>query len=190
MPRASTTYWLLTLVLFGAGYLFFFEGRMPTTTEELRHSKHVLKLVADDVDRIKMRRDAWTSAMLERAGGTNFRLVEPAEKAIDSTVVARLLSTLEFLEYQASLPAEAADNKRSHDYGLDPPRLEVDLGLTTGNEIRLAFGNAPQVGSGTYLRVVGDETLFVVDLAVFDLFNKALDSVRAAAEPTQAPDGG
>ena len=190
MPKASTTYWLLALVLFGAGYLLFFERRMPSTSEDQKHTKHVLKLVADEVDRIKLRRDAWTSATLERAGSANFRLVEPAEKAIDSAAVLRLLSTLEFLEFKASLPEEAGNNKRSYDYGLDPPRLEVDLGLTTGQEVRLAFGGTPQVGEGAYLRIIGDDTLFVVEASVFELFNRALDSAMEAAQPTQSPDGG
>ena len=190
MPSIRTTYWLAILVLAGVGYLFFFERTFESTTEHARRARQVLAVSGDQVERIKMHRDAWTSATIERTGPDGFRLTEPAEHAVDGSAVAKLLSALEFLEFKDALPGEAASARRLQEYGFDPGRLEVDLGIADGREPRLTFGATPPLGGGVYLRVSANDTVFVVDSAIFDLFDKELDKILEAGDQAPTHEGG
>jgi hypothetical protein len=182
MPSARTTMLLAALVVLGGGYLFFFETRFETTQEHVRNQGRVLRLAPEEVQRIKIRRDAWTSALLERVDAHEFRVVEPVEGSTDAAVVMRLLSDLEFLKSRSVLAMDGADEKRRYTYGLSPARLEVDLGLNEGREVRLAFGNAPPVGGGVYLSVFGMNAIFVVDERVSSSASQLLDQIAGASQ--------
>jgi hypothetical protein len=175
MPSARITGLLAALVILGTGFLFFFEARFETTTEHQRTEDRVLQLTTDEVVRIKIRRDAWTSTVLERVDAHSFRVVEPTEGPADRALVTRLLSDLEFLKRQSVL--EGADDKRRYSYGLSPARLELDIELHEGREIHMSFGNTPAVGAGVYLSVLGTDPVYVVDERVFSTAGLLLDRV-------------
>ncbi len=188
MPSPRVTYWLSGLVLLGCGYLFFFERHMESTPERQRRAARVLNLTADEVIRLKIRRDAWTNTVVERLSATDFRVVEPVPGAADGAAIARLLSTLEFLDSRADLPGEGADANRRHEYGLDPPRLEVDVQLTSGDEQRLVLGGDAPLGGGVYARANGEDAIRVVDRSARDVFDQQLD--RLVGADVDEPDGG
>ena len=112
MPSPRVTFWLAGLVLLGCGYLFFFERHAQSTSERRARGARVLELRAEEVARLRIRRDVWTSAVVERVSATDFRVVEPVPGAADGAAMARLLSTLEFLDSRADLPGEGADGAR------------------------------------------------------------------------------
>jgi len=182
MPSARTTLSLAALVVLCGGYLFFFEARFETTEAQQHDQGRVLKFSPEEVQRIKLRRDAWTSALIERVDAHGFRVVEPVEGSADSAAVTRLLSDLEFLTSRSVLPMDGADERRRYTYGLSPARLELDLGLAEGRELRLAFGNSPPVGGGQYLSLSGADSIFVVDEKVFTGASLLLDRVMGTPQ--------
>jgi len=172
---------LAALVLAGFGFIFLFEGDLATTEEHRANDGWVLRFAPDEVRRIKIRRDAWTSALIERVDAHAFRLVEPVEGATDASLVLRLLSQLEFLKSRGDLQ-DGADEARRFAYGLSPARLEVSLELDPGREIHLALGATPPVGGGVYLSVVGQDVVHVVDKRVFADASALLDRSVAAGQ--------
>jgi len=174
MPSAHTTVLLAALVLAGFGYVFLFEARLESTEEHRISEGRILRFSPDEVRRIKIRRDAWTSVLIERVDAHGFRLVEPVEGAADAAAVTRLLSELEFLKTHGDLQ-DGADEGRRYSYGLSPARLEIDLDLDQGREIHVALGSTPPAGGGLYLVVAGQDTVHVVDKRVFSDASQLLD---------------
>jgi hypothetical protein len=189
MPSARTTYLLLALVVFGLGYLFFFERHAVTTDAQARSSRRVVSFTADDVERVKLRRDAWTSALLERLSATEYRLLEPSERRIEGALAARLLSALEFLDSRGDL-GDGDDPVRAHGYGLSPARLIVNIALRSGEEMTLELGKETPLADGMYVRIAGSPHVHLVDKGLFVLFDEALDRLVASADPTLAQQDG
>jgi hypothetical protein len=172
---------LAALVLVGSGFVFLFEGRLESTEEHRASEGKLLRFTPEEVRRIKIRRDAWTSALIERVDAHAFRLVEPVEGATDAAVVMRLLSALEFLKTRGDLQDEA-DEGRRYAYGLSPARLEIDLELDEGREIHLALGSSPPVGGGVYLAVAGQSVVHVVDKRVLTSASELLERSVAVGQ--------
>ncbi|HEY3447674.1 MAG TPA: DUF4340 domain-containing protein [Myxococcales bacterium] len=184
MPSARVTTLMAALVLLGTGYLFFFEGQSESTAQHRQGEGRVLRLSADEVRRIKIRRDAWTSAVLERVDAHGFRLVEPTEGPADAAAVQKLLSELEFLKSHGRLAG--ADEAGRVSYGLRPARLEVDLEVGEGREVRVSLGSAPPVGGGVYLAVEGEADVHVVSKHVLEAASELLDRSVGAPPPEAA----
>jgi hypothetical protein len=181
MPSARLTMLLAALVLAGFGFVFLFEGRLESTEDLHANEGRILRLAPDEVRRLKVRRDAWTSALIERVDAHAFRLVEPVEGAADSAAVMRLLSGLEFLKTRADLQ-DGADEGQRHAYGLSPAALEIDLELDEGREIHLALGAAAPVGGGVYLSVGGQSAVQVVDARLLAQESALLDRSVGAGQ--------
>jgi hypothetical protein len=190
MPSPGSTFFLGALVLLGAGYLFFFESDMESTDERQRLAARVLRVTAEEIERVKLRRDAWTSAVVERVGPTEFRVTEPNVAAADAAQVARVLSALEFMDSRADLDGAGIEAKRLVEYGLDPPRLEVDLRLAKGQEQRLILGAEAPLNGGVYVRANGEDALRVVDKAVFELLDAELSRLTGTENRVDESEGG
>jgi hypothetical protein len=187
---ARTTYVLAGLAVLATGWVFFFETTLETTEERRALENRVLRITADEVARIEIKRDHWTSALLERTGAaTDFRLVEPAAAAADAEDVGRMLSALEFLESRSRIEGAGNDQGRLYELGLDPPRLEIGLADTNGREVQIAFGKEPVAGGGVYLRVLGEGSVHVVDAGVLETFDRYLDRA-AGIEKERSGEGG
>ena len=181
MPSPRTTYVLALLVLLCTGYVFFFERRFETIDERRRLQDRVLRVTSDEIQRLKIRRDHWTSAIIERVDPQQFRISEPVEAAADAGEMMRLLSAVEFLRSQAQLDTDGTSEQSLHEYGLRPARLEISLELKGQQEVNLLLGKeAP--GGGIYAHVLGNETVHVVDKSVLDLFDRQLDRITGATE--------
>ena len=75
MPAARTTIILAVVFILGLGHILFFEPRLMSTGERRASEKRVLSFVAEKIERIKIRRDYWTSVLIERTGARSFRMI-------------------------------------------------------------------------------------------------------------------
>jgi hypothetical protein len=187
MPSPRITLWLFALVLLGTGYLFFFEMNLETTQQQQQRKDRVFHFRSDQVEHLKLRRDAWTSASLERADATSFRIVEPTPGMANSPTLLRFLSSLEFLSPQATLDGDGEDARRLYEYGLNPPQLEFVVGLLDKGDLNFTLGKDASIGKGVYLHVQGDRAVYVVKKELAEIANQLLDSiVGAQSEPERS----
>ena len=163
MPIMRTTIVLAVIFTVGLGHILFFEPRLKSSDERRIEATRVVNIAADDVQRIRIRRDHWTSTVIERTGTGSFRMVEPSAADIDDGLVSRLLSTVEFLKRQAVFKQTEAGAAAHSVYGLDPPELEMSMETAGGRMAHLAIGRESPGGSGIYLKVFGEDTINVVD---------------------------
>jgi hypothetical protein len=106
-------------------------NQVGRTALELRDRRVFANLQPSDVKRVRVKSGGQT-ALLERTGASDWKLVEPTKGAAKSTKVEDLLYMLRALKWDeivAPKPDEPAK------WGLDAPSLEVTLYKTDGGEI-------------------------------------------------------
>jgi len=189
-PRLTFT--LAVLFVLASAWLLFFEPRFESTDQHAVDERRVLHLHADQVRSMHLRKDAWTSAALERIDAATFKRTEPVPGAVDSPAVAELLSELEFQEHQATLEGHGTDPGHLYDEGLTPPALAVTLGLADGREVEFDLGKETPTGDGVYLHAKDEANVQVVPLALRDRLKRLLDQLAdtSAATSTPGPEAG
>lgn len=78
-------------------------------------------------------------------------------------IVARLEAALDYLH--AVRPVRelaAAEQGAAADYGLASPRLHLEVGLAAGRSMAFDFGDPAPTGAQQYLRLAGDERLYLL----------------------------
>lgn len=119
-PRKLIFLTALVLILFG--FIFFFERKMPTTSERKAKGELHWDLPADKVVSIRLdRRDS--TVELARAGADNWRLVKPELYPADSFAAGELSRDLAQLKRVGGDSSEA----RPEDYGLKSPEAKATL---------------------------------------------------------------
>ncbi len=175
MALARTNFILAVLLSLGLGHIVFFEPQMTTTSEAKKLERRVLDIVANDIERIKIKRDHWTSALIHRTGPTGFRVVEPVASAADNKLVMRLLSVLEFLENKSTISLKRSDAAPLSDYGLSSPVLEISLESADESQIHIAIGTSSGMKDGIYMMVFGENQINVVSNELQKLAERLLD---------------
>jgi hypothetical protein len=183
MASSGTTVALAVAVLLGFAWIGFFEPSLRTT-EELAIDEHRLVLLrAADVQKLRVRRDEWTAATVERVDAHSFRVTEPGDRALPPGAVERLLSQVEFARVEDRITAPDAQTLVS--LGLDRPVLTLTLGLADGQTIDLAFGKAVVMQGAAWVRV-GD-TVDLTDSKLREAAERLLDAATAVEDA--APGG-
>jgi len=179
MPLQKTTYLLATITILLLSFVFFFERHLDSTDDLAKQETRVFNLQPEQVLKIKIRRDNWTSALIERNDSQHFRLVEPTIGVADMEKVSKLLSALEFLEIISKVKFENANESNLTEYGLLSPRLEVLLSTSQekNQEIQFYFGKQSTDGKGVYLRVLNRDMIYVVKKPSFEIFDQYLDTI-------------
>ncbi len=177
MPSPRTTLILFILTLLGAAYLLFFEVRFESTDTRAMYEKRIVRFEAGSVERLRLRRDHWTVAAVERVDYRTFRRTEPSPGALDGNQVMQLITLLSDSDAIAVLAGDADRPGKMTEYGLAAPRLEWALQRSSGDEIRLAFGLVTATGDGVYLHVRGSPDVVVAPLLLFEAADGLLDAL-------------
>jgi hypothetical protein len=119
----------------GTGPVVLVEGKaladLSRSATELRDRRLLADLVPRDVKRVRVRAGGQT-AVLERKGDTEWRMLEPTKGAASATKVEDLLYTLRGLRWKDVVAPQGQDPAR---FGVDAPALEVALFKGDGGEI-------------------------------------------------------
>ena len=68
-------------------------------------------------------------------------------------------------------------------YGLDEPRMHIDLTLDNGNNIRIEIGDRTPNGQGYYIKLADSKDVYTVDYTWYNVFERlVLDPPYPKAE--------
>jgi hypothetical protein len=112
-------------------------GAVTRTAKDLRDRRIFADLQPKDVTRVRIKAGGQT-AVLERSGDAQWKMVEPAKAGAKSAKVEDLLYTLRGLKWDDTVAPSADAPAR---WGFDPPALGVELFKNGGVEVgRLVIG--------------------------------------------------
>ena len=149
----------------GKGPVVLVDGKavdeLARSANELRDRRLLGELSPADVKRVRVRAGGAT-AVLERKGGDEWRMLEPAKGSANANKVTDLLYTLRGLRWKDVVAADGHDGGR---YGTDAPTLEIALFRGDGGEIvTLLVGK--REGDLTYVRTKSQPAIYSVESRV------------------------
>ncbi|MGD9895591.1 MAG: DUF4340 domain-containing protein [Candidatus Methylacidiphilaceae bacterium] len=174
--RSGLLLLLVALALFG--YITLFDRGRQSTEEQHRTEKQILRFKSQDVNWLCIA-GSGHSVTLEKKEN-HWRIVSPIRAAADDSAVDRLLTELEFLESERTIPAKELGNADLlKQWGLATPSLTIEF--RDGKETRLlAIGRKTAVRDLLYARATQDPNapVYLVNAAVADRLNKNVDDLR------------
>lgn len=128
------------------------------SADDLRDRRLLGALELRDIKRVRVQAGGQT-AVLERSGDTDWRMVEPTRGAASGSKVDDLLYTLRALRWKEIVAAEGKEPVR---FGLDAPTMEVTLYREGGAEI-LTLQVGKREGELAYLRTKDQPAIYSVE---------------------------
>jgi len=146
----------------GKGPVVLVDGKaldeLARSAGDLRDKRVLGDLTPRDVKRVRVRAGGQT-AVLERKGEDDWRMVEPAKGGANGSKVNDLLYALRGLRWKDIVAPEGQDAGR---WGVDAPSLEVALFRGDGGEIATVLVGKRD-GDVTYVRTKAQPAIYSVD---------------------------
>lgn len=79
------------------------------------------------------------------------------------------------------------DSKDLSAYGLDAPSAEVTVTFSNNEKTTMLLGNDAPLGKGAYIRVEGDENVYLIDTADKEIFLNEQGFYQKNEEPANSP---
>jgi hypothetical protein len=167
---------VLALVVIGlGGFILLVERHQPTTDERTERADRVFPgLDGDEISSIELTTGSGAVSLVQVDDG--WRLTEPLDYPADATAVRSLVSAIEALDAERSLPL---DEVELADFGLDEPPLGVTLGSLDGRRFSLTVGAEMPLGSKRAIRVGDDDEIVVTSSAFVSSLDKQVDQWRS-----------
>jgi hypothetical protein len=165
---------ILVVILAGlVGYIYYLNSRDTTSTDT--KEKAFASIKEEDVEDIRIRSADGQTTHLQKTDGA-WKIVEPEALAADEGALSSITSSLATLEIQRVVDEKASDLKQ---YGLDPPRVEVEFRLKGDKEPkRMALGEKTPTGGDLYAQLPGQPRVFLVSSFLDSTFNKNTFALR------------
>lgn len=169
--KLRTTIILLLVCSGMVAYLYFIERNLPTTDELKEQNHRIFRIKGSDIEKIQLK-NGDTVVVCERAADTKeWRIIVPLSVKGNEDAIKSLLGAIESMEEKGDL-----GKTQSPDYGLQPPRAEVQF-WAKGKQENLRIGNKTAVGEKVYVSTT-DGKVFIAESYVTDVFKKSLSDLR------------
>ncbi len=180
MNRKLTPFLIAAVLVLG---LLAYLSERPRHAGDTRRGRgaragSVLRVEAEDVHRVRMRRDFWNSYTLAHDEERRWVMEEPSRGPANQAEARRLLETLTFLPSAQILDMPGDDSERYREYGLWEPALEFTLSTVGGSVHTLMFGARTPDEQGVYTVVHGVSRVHVVPVAAFEILQRGADTYR------------
>jgi hypothetical protein len=147
----------------GKGPVALVEGKaladFTRSVDELRDRRLLGALEPRDIKRVRLQAGGQT-AVLERRGDSDWRMLEPTRGSASASKVDDLLYTLRALRWKEIVAADGG--KEPARFGLDAPTLEVALFREDGGEIA-TIQVGKREGDLAYVRTKGQPAVYSVE---------------------------
>ena len=143
------------------GTLYWSNHHKPSDTTEASAdvAPKILAVKEADISRFDLKKDGAEQVGGERNSSGKWRITSPTPLPADQSAVSSLLGTFSSLNSER-LVEEKADNLVA--YGLDAPKLEVDLSEKGNKTQKLLLGDETPAGNGIYAKLDGDPRVFTI----------------------------
>ena len=187
--KLRNTIILAIIISIIAAYVFLYEKKQYRTEEWLLRQQMVLPdYKANQIDKIEFKRDVG-SIILEKGEDGSWRMLEPLQLRADKAAIAEIISEFEFLGKIGTLKKDAIPNFNLGNYGLDKPQVVVTLWRKKGtfsqgeedavSKFTVNVGDKISAGEAdVYIRVDGQEDVFVVEERLLRKVNKDINDLR------------
>jgi hypothetical protein len=182
--RLRTTGILLIAFLVLLGYVYFVEMRKSPAQAPIDKTMWVLTVGADDVQSLNIN-DRGQAISFNRSGDSWY-IGEAGGNQANPDKVKGMISSL--VNLQATRVLTQTDALSS--YGLDKPAMVVVLGLASGQQEQLAFGDKNPQGAQYYVLKKGAAPVYLVYAALGDDLRSLVSSppfLQAAPPAGEAP---
>ncbi len=168
----------LVVVLFA--FVFFFERKMPTTTERLQKGDLVWDLPEERIESVLLERPAGV-VELARSGASSWRLAKPESFPADGFAASDLVSQLARLKRAGG----DASGARPEDYGLKSPSAKATIVWKEDPKSAkklsrtLEFGIEIPGTDATAARVAGSDAVLFVPTSLATAVKKGADEFKS-----------
>ena len=193
--KFKTTIILLIIALIGVAYIFLYEKKQYR--KEVWLQRQIMALPdykAGQISKIEIKKEK-DSIVLENIDEEHWRMLEPLQIRADKAEVTDMLSQFEFLRKIGTIKESEAENFNLKDYGLDQPKIIVNLwkkkgGMTlketdvvaTGTESKYTINIGDKLAAGqntVYINVEGNnKDVFVVSAKILEKINKDINELK------------
>ncbi len=149
------------------------EGLTNKSADDFR-DKTILSIARDTIEQIRLRKDRGTITLV-RAGG-KWSLTEPARVPADEFAADGIADVLATLKGEKFVAADATDLAK---YGLDKPRLIVEVQAKGGAQYGVRIGKEAPGGTAVYAARTSNGNVLEVAKSTFDTLNKGTSDLRS-----------
>ena len=144
-----------------SGTLYWSNHHKPSDTTEASAdvAPKILAVKEADISKFDLKKDGAEQVGGERNSAGQWRITSPSPLPADQSAVSSLLGTFSSLNSER-LVEEKAGNLVP--YGLDAPKLEVDLSEKGNKTQKLLLGDETPAGNGIYAKLDGDPRVFTI----------------------------
>ena len=143
------------------GALYWSNRHKPSDTTEASAdvAPKILAVKEADISRFDLKKDGAEQVGGERNSAGQWRITSPTSLPADQSAVSSLLGTFSSLSSER-LVEEKASNLVP--YGLNVPKLEIDLSEKDNKTQKLLLGDDTPAGNGIYAKLDGDPRVFTI----------------------------
>src|SRR5271167_3603998 len=176
------------IVLAGlTGALYWSNHHKPADTSEASADvpPKILAVKEADISKFDLKKNGAEQVGGERNGTGRWQITSPTSLTADQGAVSSLLGTFSSLNAER-LVEERAGNLAP--YGLDAPKLEVDLTEKQNKTQKLLIGDDTPAGNGIYAKLEGDPRVFTIPSYHKTSIDKSANDLRDKRLLTVDPD--
>ncbi len=170
-----------------SGTLYWSNHHKPadTTDASANVAPKILAVKEADISKFDLKKNGTEQVGGERNSAGQWHITAPTALPADQSAVSSLLGTFSSLNSER-LVEEKAGNLAP--YGLDTPKLEVDLTEKDNKTQKLLLGDATPAGNGMYAKLDGDPRIFTIPSFDKTSIDKSANDLRDKRLLTVDPD--
>ncbi len=170
-----TTWIMLAVTVFLGLFIGLYERRTLRTEEWMREANRLLPVRSEEVRALTLLRGSGERIRCEKRDG-RWMLVEPLEFRADANRIDGILAKLEILEIRSRLPRSEAEGLP--EYGLDRPRLVLEITDDRGRTRKVRFGADAPLGESVYAQAEDRGDILIVDRSLLEQMDHPADAFR------------
>jgi len=169
------------------GALYWSNHHKPADTTEASANvpPKILAIKEADISKFDLKKNGTEQVGGERNSAGQWHITSPTSLPADQSAVSSLLGTFSSLNSER-LVEDKAGNLAP--YGLDAPKLEVDLTGKDNKTQKLLLGDATPAGNGMYAKLDGDPRVFTIPGFDKTSIDKSANDLRDKRLLTVDPD--